>query len=124
MRRPTAFLLVLTALLLMLAMPVVAQEGTTTDHRRTLCQSRRDGTSGATDEPAATAGAHASRRLPTAIPSSDGPVVQGVFFFSPTCGHCEYVITQVLPGIFADNGGDHVITFDESVPPRSRPSTS
>ena len=25
------------------------------------------------------------------------PVVRAVLFYSPTCGHCHYVITEVLP---------------------------
>ena len=29
-------------------------------------------------------------------PSPDA-VVRAVLFYSPTCGHCEYVITEVLP---------------------------
>ncbi len=31
--------------------------------------------------------------------SATGSVVRGVLFFSPTCGHCEKVINQVLPPI-------------------------
>jgi uncharacterized membrane protein len=32
------------------------------------------------------------------------PVVQVVLFYSPTCGHCTYVITEVLPPIFERYG--------------------
>lgn len=32
------------------------------------------------------------------------PVVQAVLFYSPFCGHCEYVITEVLPSIFEQYG--------------------
>ena len=35
----------------------------------------------------------------------------------PTCGHCEYVITEVLPGLFDENGGEYVVTYDESILP-------
>ena len=52
---------------------------------------------------------------PAAISSSDSAVVQATFFFSPDCGHCEHVITQTLPAIFADNGGQPVVTYDQDV---------
>lgn len=32
------------------------------------------------------------------------PVVHAILFYSPTCGHCEYVITQVFPSIFEEYG--------------------
>lgn len=32
------------------------------------------------------------------------PVVQGVLFYSPTCGHCEYVINEVLPPLSERHG--------------------
>ncbi len=89
MTRRANLFLVLSALLFLLAAPVAAQEEETPA------------------EPA----------TPTAIPAADGPLAQAVFFFSPTCGHCEYVITQVLPGLFADNGGEYTVTYDESVLP-------
>src|SRR4030043_151836 len=31
-------------------------------------------------------------------------VVHAVLFYSPTCGHCQYVITEVLPPIFEKYG--------------------
>jgi uncharacterized membrane protein len=46
-----------------------------------------------------------------------GPVVRGVFFFSPTCGHCELVITEHLPGFFERSGGEPSIAIDESIDP-------
>lgn len=51
---------------------------------------------------------------PTAL-AQDGeePVVRGVLFFSPTCGHCEYVINSVLPPLYAGNGGPWEIYLDE-----------
>lgn len=33
------------------------------------------------------------------------PVVQAVMFFSPTCGHCQEVINEVLPPLLAQYGG-------------------
>jgi uncharacterized membrane protein len=56
----------------------------------------------------------------TATPTdaaADGPVVRGVFFFSPTCPHCEIVITEHLPGLFERSGGKPVIRIDETLPP-------
>jgi uncharacterized membrane protein len=32
------------------------------------------------------------------------PVVHAVLFYSRTCGHCEYVITQVLPPLYQKHG--------------------
>lgn len=32
----------------------------------------------------------------SAAAQDDAPVVQAVLFYSPTCGHCEYVITQTI----------------------------
>ncbi|MGB9357985.1 MAG: vitamin K epoxide reductase family protein [Acidimicrobiia bacterium] len=61
--------------------------------------------------------------LAIALPSSaqsegeDDPVVRVVFFFSPTCGHCEYVINEVLPGVFEEYGGEPSVFFDEALPP-------
>lgn len=49
--------------------------------------------------------------------SNDNAVVRVVFFFSPTCGHCEYVINDVLPGIFEEYGGDPEVVYDEALPP-------
>jgi uncharacterized membrane protein len=88
--RATLFL-VLAILLSLIAAPVAAQED------------------GASDDVAA----------PAAISAGDGPYAQVVFFFHPTCGHCEYVITNTLPGLFADNGGDYAVTYDESVLPEA-----
>jgi uncharacterized membrane protein len=35
---------------------------------------------------------------------SESPVVRAVLFYSPRCGHCYYVITEVLPPIFNQYG--------------------
>jgi uncharacterized membrane protein len=45
------------------------------------------------------------------------PVVNAVLFYSPTCGHCEYVITQALPPIFKQYAEQlHIIGIDVSQP--------
>ncbi|MFV9671796.1 MAG: vitamin K epoxide reductase family protein [Acidimicrobiia bacterium] len=49
--------------------------------------------------------------------TDDGPVVQSVMFFSPTCGHCELVINEHLPVIFEQYGGEPVVLFDDTIPP-------
>jgi uncharacterized membrane protein len=57
---------------------------------------------------------------PTAMPTDAaraGPVVRGVFFFSPTCPHCELVIDDVLPSVFARYGGTPATSVDPAVPP-------
>jgi len=46
-----------------------------------------------------------------------GPVARGVFFFSPTCPHCEIVISEHLPGIYERFGGAGSITIDETIDP-------
>lgn len=87
----TAHLLAVCALLVLLATPVLAQEEATPG----------------SEFPAAM----------TVIPAGDGPYAQAVLYFSVTCDHCEYVITRTLPGLFADNGGDYAVTYDETVLP-------
>ena len=56
--------------------------------------------------------------LPASAQSEGGedPVVRVVFFFSPTCGHCEYVINEILPGVFEESGGEPSVFFDETLP--------
>ena len=44
------------------------------------------------------------------------PVVHAVLFFSPTCPHCEYVINEVLPGLFEANGGTATLYWDPTLP--------
>ena len=45
------------------------------------------------------------------------PVVHAVLFYSPSCGHCEYVITQVLPPLFDQYGEQlKIIGIDISQP--------
>jgi uncharacterized membrane protein len=46
----------------------------------------------------------------------DGAVARGVLFFSQTCGHCEVVINEHLPGIFERFGGEPSLAFDETLP--------
>ena len=48
----------------------------------------------------------------------DSLYVRGVLFFSPTCGHCEYVINDVLPGVFEQFGGEPEVFFDDTLPPQ------
>ncbi len=45
----------------------------------------------------------------------EDPSVRGVLFFSPTCGHCEYVINTVLPPLFAEHGGPAKLYYDETL---------
>jgi len=88
-RRTALTLLVLSILVSLLAVPVAAQEE-------------------ASPEPPA---------QPTAIPAADGPLVQAVMYFSPTCGHCHKVITEDLPPLFEEHGGMPITSYDESIPP-------
>lgn len=55
--------------------------------------------------------------LPTPPPYADGALVQLVKFFSPSCGHCHYVITETLPPIYEEHGGMPVTTYDQSISP-------
>ena len=52
--------------------------------------------------------------------TNEDAVVRVVFFFSPTCGHCEYVINEVLPGVFEEYGGASSVFFDENLPPEEK----
>jgi uncharacterized membrane protein len=46
---------------------------------------------------------------------AQAPVVRAVLFYSPTCGHCEYVIDELLfPVWFPQFGGEAVVRWDES----------
>jgi uncharacterized membrane protein len=71
--------------------------------------------------PAGTAAASSaeSPALPSPAPTdaaASGAVVRGVFFFSPTCPHCEAVITEHLPGLFESHGGEPSVSVDETAP--------
>lgn len=45
------------------------------------------------------------------------PVVHAVLFYSPSCGHCEYVITQVLPPLSEKYGNQlQIVGFDVTHP--------
>lgn len=49
-------------------------------------------------------------------PLPDG-MIHAVLFYSPTCGHCEYVITEVLPNIFEHYGNHlYMVGVDVSQP--------
>lgn len=50
-----------------------------------------------------------------AAQEDEDPSVRGILFFSPTCGHCEYVITSVLPPLFTENGGPGEVYYDETL---------
>lgn len=53
----------------------------------------------------------------SATPEPTKSVVNGVLFYSPNCGHCQYVITEVLPAIFEQYGDQlYVIGVDISSP--------
>jgi len=106
MTRRTILFLILSALFVLLVTPVAAQDEATIAPDVTAAPVETVEPA-ASEEPAAL----------TVIPTSDGSIVQAVFYFSPTCGHCEYVITNTLPGLFAENGGEYVVTYDESVLP-------
>jgi uncharacterized membrane protein len=48
--------------------------------------------------------------------SAQAPVVRAVLFFSPTCGHCEYVINDLLfPVWFPQYGGEPEVRWDETL---------
>ena len=57
-----------------------------------------------------TAQTPAALRAQVAI--QDGPVVQAVLFFAPTCPHCHEVIQGSLPGIFESYGGAPRVLVD------------
>ncbi|MBM3696369.1 MAG: vitamin K epoxide reductase family protein, partial [Actinobacteria bacterium] len=43
------------------------------------------------------------------------PAARAVLFFLPTCGHCEFVINEVLPGMFEETGGLPDLYYDETL---------
>ena len=49
---------------------------------------------------------------PPVAAQDEDPAVRGVLFFSPTCGHCEYVINDVLPPLYEQHGGPWQVYFD------------
>ena len=52
----------------------------------------------------------------TGVASAQAPVVRAVLFFSPTCGHCEYVINELLfPVWFPEFGGEPEVRYDDSL---------
>ncbi len=114
-------LLILSALLIALALPVAAQEAPSIEPSPSSSPvgSSEDApvASGQTTAPASISSEPTPRQLPVDVPVAEGPVVQAVLFFAPTCGHCHYVITEFLPGLFEETGGQPSITFDQSVLP-------
>ena len=52
-----------------------------------------------------------------AAPPSSEAVVHAVLFYSPSCGHCHYVITEVLPPLFEEYGDQlQILGIDVSQP--------
>jgi uncharacterized membrane protein/thiol-disulfide isomerase/thioredoxin len=47
--------------------------------------------------------------LPASPVAADTPVVHAVLFYSPSCGHCHQVITEVLPPLLEKYGEQFVI---------------
>jgi hypothetical protein len=111
MRRPATLLLLLAlpVLLALLAIPALGQDAASTEPTASSLPQASSTPQASLTAPATTA------PMPTPIPAAAGPVVQGVLYFSPTCGHCHYVITEVLPGLFEANGGEFLVSYDESV---------
>ena len=53
----------------------------------------------------------------TLAQSSGEPAARAVLFYSPTCGHCHYVISEVLGPMVADYGDQlQIIAIDASTP--------
>lgn len=46
---------------------------------------------------------------------NEDPSIRAVLFFSPTCGHCEYVIQNVFPPLFEENGGPWEVYYDTAL---------
>jgi len=52
-----------------------------------------------------------------AVAQEEPPVVHAVLFYSPTCGHCKYVITEVLPPLYDKYGQQlQILGFDVTEP--------
>ena len=97
--------LILFVLLALLAGPVAAQVDPSAAPE-TAAPSVPAATPASSAPPASSAApspsvAPSQLALPTAMPVSDGALAQSVLFFSPSCGHCHYVITEILPDITA-----------------------
>ena len=56
-----------------------------------------------------------SARAEGYLQSQDGPVVRVVMFWMSTCGHCEYVINEVLPPLQEQHGEQLEILLIELV---------
>ncbi len=53
----------------------------------------------------------------TADAQTTEAVVHAVLFYSPTCGHCEYVINEVLPPLMEKYGDQlQIIGIDVTIP--------
>jgi uncharacterized membrane protein len=110
--RPVAAVLLLVAMLAATAMTVVAADA----EPSALAATGQPGVSEAPSREPVDAASPSPSAVATDA-AAGGPVVRGVFFFSPTCPHCEIVITEHLPGIFERFGGAPAISIDETLPP-------
>ena len=53
----------------------------------------------------------------TGLIVAESPIVHAVLFYSPTCGHCHYVITEVLPPLFEQYGEQlQIVGVDATTP--------
>jgi uncharacterized membrane protein/thiol-disulfide isomerase/thioredoxin len=54
---------------------------------------------------------------PSRMVRAQGAVVHAVLFYSPTCGHCQYVATEILPPLFEKYGSQlQMVGVDISQP--------
>ncbi|HZW01006.1 MAG TPA: hypothetical protein VFF55_05485, partial [Candidatus Deferrimicrobium sp.] len=93
------------------AAPMPASTALPTDSSPSTAPSAASAESAASPSPGASV---STSEAPSELP---GPVVRGVFFFSPTCPHCEEVIAEDLPDFFGQSGGEAKVSVDESLDP-------
>jgi uncharacterized membrane protein len=58
--------------------------------------------------------------LTVCVGVSEAQTVQTIMFYSPTCQHCHQVITQYLPVLFQNYGGQPSVATDLTVPEAER----
>jgi len=93
------------------AAPMPASTALPTDSSPSTAPSAASSESAASPSPAASVSTSGAPSDPSR------PVVRGVFFFSPTCPHCEEVIAEDLPDFFGQSGGEAKVSVDESLDP-------